>query len=184
MTDDQDAVDVLTHDHREVEELFAEIEVTTDAGELRDLADQVITELVRHAVAEEQHLYPAVREHVPGGDALADKEIDDHSKVEAALKTLEGMDTRDPNFMYTFREMSNEVRAHVKEEEEELFPQLRDHATTDQLRELGDKIQRAKRLAPTRPHPSAPDTPPLNKILGPGAGLVDRVRDKLSGRGQ
>jgi len=43
-------------------------------------------------------------------------------------------------------------------------------------------VQQAKKLAPTRPHPSAPDKPPLNKVLGPPVGLVDRVRDALSGR--
>lgn len=184
MADQQDVVDVLEHDHREVEELFAKIEVTTDAEELRELTDQVITELVRHSVAEEQYLYPAARERIPDGEALVEREIDDHNEVEEALKALEGMDAGDSEFMATFRRMSNEVRAHVKEEEEELFPKLRQHATAEELRELGEKVQRAKKLAPTRPHPSAPDTPPLNKILGPGVGLVDRVRDKLTGRGQ
>lgn len=42
----------------------------------------------------------------------------------------------------------------------------------------------AKKMAPTRPHPSAPDTPPGNKLLGPGVGLVDRARDLLTGRGK
>lgn len=41
----------------------------------------------------------------------------------------------------------------------------------------------AKKPAPTRPHPAAPDKPPANKLLGPGAGLVDRARDMLTGRG-
>lgn len=183
MADDQDVVGVLTHDHREVQELFAEVEVTTDPAKLRKLTDQIITELIRHSAAEEQYLYPAVRDHIPGGEALADKEIEDHNKVEAALKTLEKMDTEDPNFVHTFRQMSNEVRAHIKEEEADLFPQLQEHTTPDQLRELGGKIQSAKKLAPTRPHPSTPDTPPLNKVLGAGAGLVDRIRDKLTHRG-
>ncbi|PNG20684.1 hemerythrin, partial [Streptomyces cahuitamycinicus] len=35
-----------------------------------------------------------------------------------------------------------------------------------------------------RPHPSAPDTPPANKLLAPGTGMVDRLRDMLSGRGK
>ena len=183
MADKQDIVEVLTKDHREVEEMFAQFEVTTDADELRDIRDQVTTELIRHSAAEEQYLYPAVREHVPGGDSLADKEIEDHNKVEAALKSLGKMDTEDPNFVHTFRQMSNEVRAHIKEEEADLFPQLQEHTTPDQLRELGGKIQSAKKLAPTRPHPSTPDTPPLNKVLGAGAGLVDRIRDKLTHRG-
>ena len=49
--------------------------------------------------------------------------------------------------------MSNEVRADIKDEEVDLFPQLREHTTPEQLLELGGKIQSAKKLAPTRPHP-------------------------------
>jgi len=51
-----------------------------------------------------------------------------------------------------------------------------------ELTELGKKFERAKKMAPTRPHPSAPDKPPANKILGPGVGLIDRMRAALSGR--
>ncbi|MER5550505.1 hypothetical protein ABT001_02260 [Streptomyces sp. NPDC002793] len=63
--------------------------------------------------------------------------------------------------------------------------QRRKLACTPQVLDaLGDKIRTAKKTAPTRPHPSAPDTPPGNRLLGPGAGLVDRARDLLTGRGK
>ena len=52
------------------------------------------------------------------------------------------------------------------------------------LNGLGDKVRRAKKLASTRPHPAAPTKPPANRILAPGLGLVDRMRDALSGRGK
>lgn len=39
-------------------------------------------------------------------------------------------------------------------------------------------------MAPTRPHPSAPSTPMASKLLAPGAGLVDRARDFVTGRGK
>lgn len=41
-----------------------------------------------------------------------------------------------------------------------------------------------KKIAPTRPHPAAPDRPPVNKIMNPLTGLVDRMRDALTGRGR
>jgi len=182
MDDQRDVIEVLTHDHREVEELFDQIEQATDGSERRELTDQVITELIRHSVAEEQYMYPAAREYIPDGDAIVDGEIADHNEVEEALKALEDIDADDPEFMNRFRRMSEDVKDHVQEEEDELFPKLRQHATAEALRELGKKVERAKKMAPTRPHPSSPDTPPLNKILGPGVGLVDRVRDKLTGR--
>jgi hypothetical protein len=47
---------------------------------------------------------------------------------------------------------------------------------------LGDKVAGLKKIVPTRPHPMSPDHPPFNALLGPGVGLIDRVRDALSGR--
>ena len=40
----------------------------------------------------------------------------------------------------------------------------------------------AKKLAPTRPHPNSPNNEVFHKLVGPGVGLMDRVRDKLTGR--
>jgi hypothetical protein len=48
--------------------------------------------------------------------------------------------------------------------------------------EMAQKVQSAKKLAPTRPHPAAPNNQVFHKLVGPGVGLVDRLRDKLSGR--
>ncbi|MDQ0701170.1 MULTISPECIES: hemerythrin domain-containing protein [unclassified Streptomyces] len=175
----------LTTDHREVDALFAQIE-TQPVGDARrrELADELTTELVRHSVAEEMHLYPAVREHVEGGDGIADKELTEHAEVEQLLKDLEGLDAQDPQFNHLVAKLKLEVSAHVRDEEDRLFPLLAAACSPEALDELGDKIRIAKKTAPTRPHPSAPDTPPGNKLLGPGAGLVDRARDLLTGRGK
>jgi hypothetical protein len=71
---------------------------------------------------------------------------------------------------------------HVKSEETEQFPQLRTHIPAEKLVELKDKVQTAKKLAPTRPHPAAPNNELFHKVVGPGVGFVDRLRDKLTGR--
>jgi hypothetical protein len=72
---------------------------------------------------------------------------------------------------------------HIDEEEEpKLFPEMQAALSPGEQEDLGARITRAKKLAPTRPHPSAPDTPPGNKILGVPTGIVDRIRDLMSGR--
>ncbi|WP_340373879.1 hemerythrin domain-containing protein [Streptomyces sp. SS7] len=175
----------LLTDHREVEELFGRIEAMPGAGqELRDLVDEVTIELVRHSVAEEQYLYPAVRKYVEGGDRLADKEIADHAEVEKLLKELEKTETDAPRMRPLLRQLVDDVSAHIRDEEDNLFPMLTRSCSPEALDELGDQVRRAKSMAPTRPHPSAPDTPPANKLLAPGAGLVDRARDFVTGRGK
>jgi hemerythrin superfamily protein len=176
-----DIVDDIITDHREVEEVFNEIE-KGGGGNKRELVEHVITELVRHSVAEEQYLYPAARRVLPDGDDIADHELEEHAEAERVMKELEQTDTEDANFDELTRKLIDAIRHHVKDEETDLLPKLREACDSAELRELGEKFQRSKKLAPTRPHPSAPDRPPANKILGPGVGLIDRMRDALSGR--
>ncbi|MGW2084303.1 hemerythrin domain-containing protein [Streptomyces sp. NPDC001880] len=175
-----DVIVELMADHRELEALFSQIELQpVDHPRRRVLADRLTAELVRHTVAEELHLYPAVRNHVPHGAALADKELADHAGVEQMLKDLEVRNVDDPQFNDTIAKLRFEVASHVREEEHELFPKLAAALPPEKLDALGRLVRRARETAPTRPHPSLPNTPPANRLLVPGAGLVDRVRDLL-----
>lgn len=182
-THTKDMIDILVTDHREVEELFRELEnPDIDANRRGQLVSVAIAELVRHSVAEEQYLYPATREALPDGDQIADKEIEDHSTAEEVMKRLERLEPGDADYDIAVESLMTDVRAHIEDEEQNLFPRLRQACSTQQLADLGAKIDRAKQVAPTRPHPSAPGKPPANKLLAPGAGMVDRLRDALAKR--
>ncbi|HEV7897910.1 MAG TPA: hemerythrin domain-containing protein, partial [Planosporangium sp.] len=96
----EDLVDVLIHDHREIEELFGEVQTEPGAERRRRLANAIVAELVRHSVAEEQYLYPTLRRVLPEGDRIADHEIHDHAEAEADMKRLEGLEATDPDFEF------------------------------------------------------------------------------------
>lgn len=177
----QDIIDDIITDHREVEAVFAELEKGA-GGNKRDLVEHVIAELVRHSVAEEQYLYPVARRVLPDGDKIADHELEEHAEAERVMKSLDKTDVGDSKFDELTRKLIDSIRHHVEDEEKDLLPKLPDACESAELRKLGEKFENAKKLAPTRPHPSAPDRPPANKILGPGVGLIDRMRDALSGR--
>jgi hemerythrin superfamily protein len=177
----QDIVDDIIRDHREVEAVFDEIE-KGGGGNKHDLVEHVIAELVRHSVAEEQYLYPVARRVLPDGDQLVDHELEEHAEAERMMKSLEKTDAEDPEFDELTRKLIDAIRHHVEDEEKDLLPKLREVCDSAELRELGQKFERSKSMAPTRPHPAAPDRPPANKILGPGVGLIDRMRDALTGR--
>ncbi|MET9962281.1 hemerythrin domain-containing protein [Streptomyces sp. NPDC006326] len=168
-----DVIAELIADHREAAEMFDRIEHTTGAEDRQRAAERLTVELVRHTVVEEEHLCPAIREHLPDGDVVADKEVADHSLVEKLLKDLEGLDAEGPEFDRLLAALKSEVTAHVRDEEENLFPRLRRACPQGVLDRLGDEARRAKELAPAGPDPAAPDT-----------GLVDRVRDLVHGRRQ
>ncbi|MEH0937834.1 hemerythrin domain-containing protein [Micromonospora psammae] len=179
----QDVVDVLTADHREFEAIFVELESRQGTPEhRRQLADVVIAGLVRHSVAEEAYVYPTARKTLPDGDQVAEHEISEHADAERTMKELESLDPSDPRFDELLGHLASTIRHHVQDEEADLFPRLRAACAAEELVELAGKVEAVKKTAPTRPHPAAPDRPPANKLLAPGAGLVDRMRDALSGR--
>jgi hemerythrin superfamily protein len=185
MTDshsEQDVVDVLTSDHHEAMDLLRQIWATDDPGRRRDLADTVISELVRHAVAEEMHVYPAMKRHLPDGDAAVEHDTEEHKELEQTMKELESVDAGDSRFTELLRRLEETLRDHVADEESDQFPQLRARVPRDEMVELAAKVESAKRLAPTRPHPAAPNAELFHKVAGPGVGMVDRLRDKLTGR--
>jgi hemerythrin superfamily protein len=166
MTDtpvDQDVIDLLTTDHHEVIDLLQQIKITTDAEERRDLADTVISELVRHSVAEEMYVYPAMKKYLPDGDEAVDHDVGEHKELEQTMKKLESVDAQSPEFAQVLAQLEDILRDHVSDEEN------------------GRKVENAKKLAPTRPHPLAPNSEVFHKLVGPGVGLVDRLRDKLTG---
>ena len=178
-----DVVDKIVSDHHEFEDVFKELEKHEAAAQhRRDLVEHVIAGIVRHAVSEEQYVYPAARRVLENGDEIVEHEIEEHSKAEEVMNEIEKCNTEDPKFDELVDKLIDDIRHHIEDEEENLLPKLRQACDGAELQELGEKFETAKKMAPTRPHPMAPDRPPANRILGPGAGLVDRLRDALSGR--
>jgi hemerythrin superfamily protein len=179
---DNDVLDVLVTDHREFCELIELITITVDPAHRRELADQLISELVRHSVAEEMYVYPAMRDHVPDGDEAVEHDTQEHKELEVLMKQLEGVDAKRADFLQIVDKIAEVLDDHIDDEEKEQFPKLRAHIPAEKLVELKGKVETAKKLAPTRPHPSAPNAELFHKLVGPGVGLVDRLRDKLTGR--
>ncbi|MGW4833730.1 hemerythrin domain-containing protein [Amycolatopsis japonica] len=182
-TTEHDLVTVITEDHRAFERIFKELESGKGVDRHRkDLADHLIAELVRHSIAEEQHMYPAARKHLPDGDEVADHEIEEHAEAERVMNDLIGLEPTDNRFDELVGKLIEDVRHHIEEEESDLLPKLQAACSPEDLRELGEKVLRAKEIAPTRPHPAAPDRPPANRILAPGTAFIDKIRDALTDR--
>ena len=175
----EDAITLLTADHREVEGLYAEFLATPadDTDRRQELANQIIHELSVHAIVEEQYLYPLTAEAVSNGEQLADHSIEEHQGIKDRLAELDDMEAGDAGYAGKLADVIATVGHHVKEEEGELFPRLRQSVGADSLSQAGEKMRRAKAVAPTRPHPRAPNTPPGNKVLGAFVGVADKIRD-------
>src|SRR4051794_6549972 len=86
-----DVIDVLVSDHRDVTALIGEIWSVTDPMVRRDLTDTAISELVRHAVAEEMYVYPVMRRHLVDGEKAVEHDVEEHKQLERTMKQLEAV---------------------------------------------------------------------------------------------
>src|SRR2546430_16299599 len=184
-----DAIALLQHDHREVEQLFRQFEKLTERAHRskQKIVMKVIRELGTRAAIEEMLFYPAVRTAALKADVRALKEaadtvlesLEEHHVVKWTLSELEKMDSEDERYDAKFKVLMESVRHHVEEEQEELFPKARRLLGEDMLDELGERIEKAKKLAPTRPHPRAPDEPPGKLVAGTGAAVMAGAKDMM-----
>jgi hemerythrin superfamily protein len=174
-----DAITLLKQDHKTVERLFKQFEKATQPAQQRKLARQAVKELSVHAAIEEMVFYPAVRERVPKAEDTVLESLEEHYIVKWVLSELEDMKPDHERFKAKMTVMMENVRHHVEEEEKELFPEVRKVIKRKELAELGEALAKAKKTAPTSPHPRAPDTPPGNLVAGPAAGVVDKAKSRV-----
>lgn len=145
-----DAITLLEQDHRKAEQLFSKLEQTSDARERRQLVDSIIEELSIHAFVEEQELYPVMHKAFSQDDSVQEAEHE-HAEAKAVLAVLAQLSPTDEQFDAMANELISDVRHHVEEEENDLLPQLARTVSDEELQDLGDRMERAKSRAPTKP---------------------------------
>jgi len=152
--------------------------------EKRELVDRIIEELSVHAAIEEQVFYPVARGVIPATEDLVLESLEEHHIVKWVLSELEQLDPTDERFDAKVTVLMENVRHHIKEEQDDFFPKVRDSLSRASLADLGAALAEAKKTAPTRPHPRSPDVPPANAVVGAVAGVVDRIGGNVSGIAQ
>jgi hemerythrin superfamily protein len=178
-----DAITLLERDHDHVEALFKRFERGSDQAkqERGDIVNSIIDALVRHAAVEEQFFYPAIRERSPEHEEPTLEALEEHHVVKWLLFELNKMRPDEERFDAKVSVLIDNVRHHIEEEREQLFPMVRKAFDRQELEDLGALMEEGERVAPTRPHPRAPDTPPGNLIAGAVAAVLDRGRGLISG---
>jgi hemerythrin superfamily protein len=136
-----DAIALLEADHREVDGYFEAFETASDDSEKKALADKICLALKVHAQIEEELFYPPAREKTGDGD-LVDEAIVEHTGAKTLIAQIECMKPGQPLYDARVKVLGEQVRHHVREEETELFPKVRE--TRVDLKALGAKLAARK----------------------------------------
>lgn len=133
------AIDLLKSQHREVEDLFAQIEETDDDDDKASLVQELADNLAAHATIEEKLFYPAAY-----GEATEDllrEAVEEHLAAKRILADLATMTPEDENFDAKVTVLKEQIEHHVEEEETKLFAKAKREIGEEKLASLGDQME-------------------------------------------
>src|SRR5205823_5538312 len=140
-SDTMSALDLLEEDHREVEGYFDEYEDLEDEAEKEELATKICLALRVHTQIEEEIFYPAARKATEDDDLLDEAKVE-HAGAKRLIEEIEEMEVGDDLYDAKVKVLGEQVKHHVKDEEEELFPEVKS-AKMD-VEEIGKKLAQRK----------------------------------------
>ncbi|AJP72418.1 hemerythrin domain-containing protein [Sphingomonas hengshuiensis] len=128
--------EALVVEHQATLKVFDAIEATDESATIRRnlLLSHLKHALMKHAVEEENVIYPALREI--GQQDAADSLNKDHGYVKQYLYELENMPTASPEWIAKVRKFRTDIEAHMQEEELTLFPMLRSQLSDEKNKAL------------------------------------------------
>ena len=140
----KNALALLRADHETVTELFERFEKQKEKGasrQLQALATEICNEVKIHAQIEEEIFYPAVREHCEECEDLLDEADVEHASAKSLIAEIET--ESDDHFAARVTVLGEYIKHHVKEEQNELFPKVRE--SDIDLEALGEQLEIRKR---------------------------------------
>jgi hemerythrin-like domain-containing protein len=184
-----DALTFLREDHKSVLGMLEALDgAPSGTGAQSSGLDTMVTNLIiaesQHEAVEQQFFWPAVRDALDDGDELADAAIEQEQEGKKLLQRLEDGSPGDPDYQQALQEFVKAGREHIMYEQDVVWPRFEAVVSREDLEKLGEKLEAAKKIAATRPHPDTPPNETVQKTMGMGAALVDHVRDAASGRAE
>ncbi|OZJ04306.1 hypothetical protein BZG36_03162 [Bifiguratus adelaidae] len=184
-TSDKSIIDLVIDDHEEVRSLWKQYQSEPDQKAKGDIKDKVVYNVAVHSHAEELVLYAAFEAFMGAkGKELADISRAEHREIKKEYYRLDRLKHTDPNLESEMQRAYDEFNHHAKHEENEILPEFSKSVNEDQLKSLGGAFTMIKTTVPTRPHPSAPDTPGLEALFGTAVAPVDWLRDLFRSLGK
>jgi len=124
---EQDAIALLTKQHKEVADMFDEFENMSDRATTskKKLVEKICEQLIMHTAIEEEIFYPAVREASKETEDMVDEAVVEHASAKDLIAQLQEADPGDDLYDAKVKVLGEQIEHHVEEEEEEMFPKVR-----------------------------------------------------------
>ncbi|KAF2196342.1 HHE domain protein [Delitschia confertaspora ATCC 74209] len=164
-------------EHSKLRDEYKKIKSAANSDEKDRWRNQFSWDLARHSIGEEIIVYPQFETHLPNGKEMADRDRAHHYEVKVSLAKVQDMDVTSADFDPELDKLMKSLENHIKEEEEHDLPALEEKLSIEASDDLSGKFERTKMFVPTKSHPTAPDKPPYETVVGMLTTPIDLMRD-------
>ena len=136
------ATKFLKEEHGKAKAAFQKIEAA-QASQRQTLWAQLRPELELHEKMEEAHLYGPVAREVQMDRAFADWESAHRQEVgeaEGLMRKISGLDSADPQWLATVKELRTALEQHIRKEEQDIWPKIEQVWNAERLEEAGRQM--------------------------------------------
>ena len=137
----KDAIALLKADHKKVSALLEEFETLRSASKKKALVAEICQELTIHTTLEEEIFYPAVKAALNDKELIPEANVE-HASVKELIAQVQGAEPDGEMYDARVKVMGEFVKHHVKEEQNEMFPQAQ--RTSLDMVALKDQMQARK----------------------------------------
>jgi hemerythrin superfamily protein len=140
MDDEMSILQLLRMDHSKTDVLFMEILGSNDPQKIQEYFGQLYKDVQAHGAAEEQVIYPAIRPYYEDTQELYAETAD----VKRMLDEIKSMNSYDSEFKTKVEQLMTTLRTHINQEENEMFPKIRDNFSHEQHKQMATEFKTVK----------------------------------------
>lgn len=138
------ALELLMEDHRKLREMFEQVRATENRRQHKQLFKKIKAELDTHTYAEEKVFYPTLRKYEEFKDEVLEA-IEEHLQMKTLLESIDRLSEGDDRFDAKLRVLIDDTEHHIEIEESKMFPEVEGQFSEEELEELGQGLEAAKK---------------------------------------
>ena len=131
---------IIRMDHTKTNTLFMEIQTSNDPQKTQEYFGQLYKDLMAHAKAEEQVVYPSVRSEYEKTQDL----YNEQAEMARVLDEIKAMNPSTSQFKDRVQQLMQMVQHHVNQEEREMLPKLDSKFSSEQQQQMATEFKSAK----------------------------------------
>lgn len=137
-----DVFHMLRNDHLDITRLMEDVLISVEEDNER-LMSKLYDELMQHMHLEEKYLYPELEDKGVTRE-LIHVSLGQHEEIKRLLQEVLALDAHSEEWLEEFQKLQEIQEIHTEEEEQEVFPLVKNFLTGEELARMGEEMARER----------------------------------------